>query len=185
MFCTSSQAVFKTEAGFVPSDWVKVQVWLRDLNYTMLTTLVRHPQALHFLFIKLLSVSVRPSSVRTFQQASRWLNLNPARIQTVSRFSLERWIKISKDSRYVFPLDNWVTEHILYVFATQHWRLFSLSFPSTLPPSIPFLLLNTAPSQPMESQTTAGRQWSFCKYHGYILHGRECVPQSFYSPEVN
>lgn len=67
-----------------------------------------------------------------------------------------------------FPLDNWVTEHILYVFTTQHWRLFSLSFPSTLPPSIPFLLLNTAPSQPMESQTTAGRQWSFCKYHGYI-----------------
>lgn len=63
MFSTSSQAVFKTEAGFVPSDWVKVQVWLRDLNYTMLTTLVRHPQALHFLFIKLLSVSVRPSVI--------------------------------------------------------------------------------------------------------------------------
>ena len=66
-----------------------------------------------------------------------------------------------------FPLDNWVTEHILYIFTTQHWRLFSLSFPSTLPPSIPFLLLNTAPSQPMESQTTAVRQWPFCKYHGY------------------
>lgn len=74
--------------------------------------------------------------------------------------------------------------HSLYFYNSGLEVVFSL-WPPSLHPSIPFLLLHTSPSQPMESQTTAAvRQWSFCKYHCYIcvsVYGSE----GHYSPEVN
>lgn len=82
---------------------------------------------------------------------------------------------ISKRFQYVFLWQLGHSTHPLYFYNPALEAVFSLwnpqpppSFPS-LPPSIPFLLLNTSPSQPMESPTTvAERQWSFCKYHWYI-----------------
>ncbi len=82
---------------------------------------------------------------------------------------------ISQRFQYAFLWQLGHRAHPLYFYNPALAVVFSLwnpqpppSLPS-LPPSIPFLLLNTSPSQPMESQTTvAVRQWSFCKYRWYI-----------------
>lgn len=92
-------------------------------------------------------------------------------IQAVSlylMFSMCLTVRVSNTvvGDFLIPFNTFLltTESLLSFFNPAFKVVFFLWPPNhSLPPSIPFLLLNTSPSQPMESQSrVAGRQWSFC-----------------------